>query len=80
MQTLLLSFDSKSVTVAAEELPRASERLPLITEVTNSLDTDPYATMNMDCIVLGASEQGKYLLATGHDEVSSCYNSKILVE
>ncbi|MCP9263205.1 Prolactin regulatory element-binding protein [Dirofilaria immitis] len=68
IQTLLLSFDSKSLAVAAEDLLKASEQLPLVMEVTNELKTDPYATMNMDCVLVGASEQGKYLLAAGHDE------------
>lgn len=57
--------------VTARDLPKASEQLPLITEVTDSLETDPHATMNMDCVVLGAPEQGRYLLAAGHDEVSN---------
>ncbi|EJD74274.1 hypothetical protein, variant [Loa loa] len=76
IQTLLLSFNSKSLAVAAENSPRATERLPLVTEVTNSLETDPYATMNMDCVLLEASGQGKYLLAAGHDEYCDLYESK----
>uniref|UniRef100_A0A0R3RKS0 WD_REPEATS_REGION domain-containing protein n=1 Tax=Elaeophora elaphi TaxID=1147741 RepID=A0A0R3RKS0_9BILA len=73
IQTLLLSFDSKSLT--AEDLPKTSERLPLIAEVTDSLETNPHATMNMDCVLLGAAEQGKYLLAAGHDEFCDLYES-----
>ncbi|VDO27044.1 unnamed protein product [Onchocerca flexuosa] len=76
IQTLLLSFDSKSLGIATENLSIANEQLPLITEITNSLETDPYATMNMDCVLLGASEQGKYLLAAGHDEYCDLYESK----
>ncbi|KAM3728211.1 Prolactin regulatory element-binding protein [Dirofilaria immitis] len=76
IQTLLLSFDSKSLAVAAEDLLKASEQLPLVMEVTNELKTDPYATMNMDCVLVGASEQGKYLLAAGHDEYCDLYESE----
>ncbi|CAG9535068.1 unnamed protein product [Cercopithifilaria johnstoni] len=76
IQTLLLSFNPESSTVAAENVPRVSGQLALVTEVTNSLVTDPYATMNMDCVLLGASGQGKYLLAAGHDEYCDLYESK----
>ncbi|VDK70974.1 unnamed protein product [Litomosoides sigmodontis] len=76
IQTLLLSFDSKASTVSTEGIPRANEHLQLVTEVTNSLKTDPYATMNMDCVLLGAPEKGKYLLAAGHDEYCDLYESK----
>ncbi|KAL3990684.1 WD domain G-beta repeat family protein [Acanthocheilonema viteae] len=76
IQTLLLSFDTKSSTDAVEDLPRAGERLSLVAKITDSLETDPYATMNMDCVLLGAAEQGKYLLAAGHDEYCDLYESK----
>ncbi|EJW86635.1 hypothetical protein WUBG_02454 [Wuchereria bancrofti] len=76
IQTLLLSFDPKLLAVAAGNSSQTSERLPLVTEVTNSLETGPFATMNMDCVLLGPSELGKYLLAAGHDEYCDLYESK----
>ncbi|KAK6112760.1 WD domain G-beta repeat family protein [Brugia pahangi] len=76
IQTLLLSFDSKLLAVAAGNSSQTNERLPLVTEVTNSLETDPFATMNMDCVLLGPSELGKYLLAAGHDQYCDLYESK----
>ncbi|VDO08864.1 Uncharacterized protein BM_BM4750 [Brugia malayi] len=76
IQTLLLSFDSKLLAVAAGNSSQTNEQLSLVTEVTNSLETDPFATMNMDCVLLGPSELGKYLLAAGHDQYCDLYESK----
>uniref|UniRef100_A0A183E294 WD_REPEATS_REGION domain-containing protein n=1 Tax=Gongylonema pulchrum TaxID=637853 RepID=A0A183E294_9BILA len=47
LQTLLLSFDRSSPAVAGT--PGIAERLSLVTRITSELNTDPYATMNMDC-------------------------------
>uniref|UniRef100_A0A915Q5I3 Uncharacterized protein n=1 Tax=Setaria digitata TaxID=48799 RepID=A0A915Q5I3_9BILA len=76
IQTLLLSFNQKPAAVTTESSAKGNECLALVTEVTNSLGTDPYATMNMDCVLLGNAEQGKYLLAAGHDEYCDLYESK----
>ncbi|VDN30157.1 unnamed protein product [Gongylonema pulchrum] len=46
-KTLLLSFDRNSPAVAGT--PGVAERLSLVTKITSELNTDPHATMNMDC-------------------------------
>uniref|UniRef100_A0A0N4Z5A8 WD_REPEATS_REGION domain-containing protein n=1 Tax=Parastrongyloides trichosuri TaxID=131310 RepID=A0A0N4Z5A8_PARTI len=42
---------------------------------TETFKTDPYATMNMDVVCIGNPEEGKYLIATGHDENCQIYET-----
>ncbi|VDM99653.1 unnamed protein product [Thelazia callipaeda] len=71
IQTLLLSFAS----IETMNSRAANETFSVQTKLTNTLQTDPHATMNMDCVLLGTPELGTYLLAAGHDEYCDIYES-----
>lgn len=59
---MLLSYDSFEQATNDIALSLKAHR-------TNTIDTSPYATMNMDVTCIGAPVLGKYILAAGHDQV-----------
>ncbi|KHJ99411.1 WD domain, G-beta repeat protein [Oesophagostomum dentatum] len=59
MQTYLLTFENKN-------LPKAPT--PMTGRLVDTIETDVYATMNMDVVCCTNPEKGRYLIAAGHGQ------------
>ncbi|EYB93837.1 hypothetical protein Y032_0178g660 [Ancylostoma ceylanicum] len=59
MQSYLLTFENKT-------MPKAPT--PMMARLVNTIETDVYATMNMDVVCCSSPEKGRYLIAAGHGQ------------
>ncbi|EPB72151.1 UDP-glucoronosyl and UDP-glucosyl transferase [Ancylostoma ceylanicum] len=61
MQSYLLTFENKT-------MPKAPT--PMMARLVNTIETDVYATMNMDVVCCSSPEKGRYLIAAGHGQTT----------
>ncbi|KAK0405629.1 hypothetical protein QR680_018097 [Steinernema hermaphroditum] len=74
IQTMLLGYDTNiSHASAATRIPTESVN-PRVRN-SGSVDTFPYSTMDMDVISFGQPEDGRYLIATSHDNFCDIYET-----
>ncbi|KAK6021326.1 WD domain, G-beta repeat protein, partial [Ostertagia ostertagi] len=66
IQTYLLTFENR-------KLPKCSTPMKAI--LVDTIDTDIYATMNMDVVCCSNPEKGRYLIAAGHGQYCDVYET-----
>ncbi|KJH41986.1 WD domain, G-beta repeat protein [Dictyocaulus viviparus] len=66
MQTYLLTFEKKAVLKCST---------PMQAKLVGTIDTDVYATMNMDVVCYSNPEKGRYLIAAGHGQYCDVYET-----
>ncbi|KAK6726327.1 hypothetical protein RB195_004567 [Necator americanus] len=66
MQTYLLTYERKT----ARNAPT-----PMLAKLVNTIETDVYATMNMDVVCCANPEKGRYLIAAGHGQYCDVYET-----
>ncbi|KAJ1361544.1 hypothetical protein KIN20_020818 [Parelaphostrongylus tenuis] len=66
MQTYLITFGNKTLSNCST---------PIRAELVNTIDTDSYATMNMDVVCCSNPEKGRYLIAAGHGQYCDIYET-----
>ncbi|KAL6732056.1 hypothetical protein Aduo_002858 [Ancylostoma duodenale] len=66
MQSYLLTFENKT-------MPKAPT--PMMARLVNTIETDVYATMNMDVVCCSSPEKGRYLIAAGHGQYCDVYET-----
>lgn len=66
IQTYLITFGNQS---GKKRVTRMQAQL------VNTIETDIYATMNMDVVCCSNPEQGKYLIAAGHGQYCDVYET-----
>ncbi|CAJ0596115.1 unnamed protein product [Cylicocyclus nassatus] len=66
MQTYLLTFKNKN---------KPNAPTPIVAKLVNTIETDVYATMNMDVVCCSNPEKGRYLIAAGHGQYCDIYET-----
>ncbi|VDM58714.1 unnamed protein product [Angiostrongylus costaricensis] len=66
MQTYLLTFGNKAISNCPT---------PIQAKLVNTINTDSYATMNMDVVCCSNLEKGRYLIAAGHGQYCDIYET-----
>ncbi|VDL84850.1 unnamed protein product [Nippostrongylus brasiliensis] len=66
MQSYLITFGNRGV---------SKSTTPILAKLVETIDTDIYATMNMDVVCCSNPENGRYLIAAGHGQYCDVYET-----